>query len=289
MHSPYQAFLREKQASGADAALAATHFAQGMGHVGRAAKARISNAAHFHVEDMKSRITNAVADRMAADARPHMRELITPQGVAQTLQQPGMQDLVHKQVSTVANQHVGQALDMFNPFAKKRASLDPMLAGGLAGAALGAANSYIFPTHVHGKERTEYETQRDLAIGAGVGGGIGAAIAPGLASGVFHRQAAIEHAGKDVGSVVGAFSRAARAFSKAASLQPPMPAGLPYDPKLHADIVKAKGAYNKSRLRYMQSFRKLPKEAQGEILKKFDAYQKSIQQAVATGNYAGPF
>jgi hypothetical protein len=96
-------------------------------------------------------------------------------------------------------------------------------------------------------------------------------------------------AGGLAGVAAGQLMDAKEAFLKSAAIFPWAHDDLPYDPELHAKILKSKGTYNRSRLRYQSTFRKLPDEAQVEVLKNFDAYQKSIQSAVLSGSYAGPF
>lgn len=58
-----------------------------------------------------------------------------------------------------------------------------------------------------------------------------------------------------------------------------------YDRETHAKILAAKAKFNRSRLVYQSTFRKLEPEAQGEILKHFDTYNRTINRAVMDGHY----
>lgn len=58
-----------------------------------------------------------------------------------------------------------------------------------------------------------------------------------------------------------------------------------YDRETHAKILAQKAKFNRSRLVYQQTFRKLPPEGQQEILKHFDSYNRTINKAVIDGKY----
>jgi len=143
----------------------------------------------------------------------------------------------------------------------KEAGAAERLVGAGVGSLAGMAAGAISPTPKRDEgghftlHRTPEEFKRDIGMGAVLGMAIGAGAAP------FFKQA------NPVGMLLG---------------QPDAPK---YDPETHAAIMAAKSRFNRSRLVYQQTFRKLEPTAQKEILKAYDDYTSTIDGAIRAGKY----
>lgn len=286
-----------KQAVGADLAAMANHTAGALRYNLGALKARAGHFVGHQMEDMKSRLVGAVADRVAGQVAPHVEQLMTPQGLGQIAGRPEVKQLVHEHLSNMSpvDMIFGRAKNAAeDPHAaymatKAAGETDRILMGLGIGAAAGALNAKLFPLELKAEPRTKAEERRDILLEGGAAGGLGAIVGKAMSQPGFeaayqaHRVAKPEALGE-------ALKRLPQVLKKRANAPFSIFGGAPeqqYDKETHAKLVRAKAQLSRAKLVNAPGFAKLSPEAQKEILRAHDRVHKTIEDAVLAGKYGG--
>ena len=280
MQSAYNEYLT-KQAIGADMAVAANHFVGGMQHTVAHAKLRAGAFMNHHIEDTKGKLVNAIAERVAAHAAPHIDNLAQPHMVGEIIASKGVQDATREHIHGAIDRHLGDALS----------------GNGLVSGAV---------EKMFGKRKQAHELYfTKLALVSNNAADSGSGIAPHDAGPIlrpaFHVPPVSEwggkgftpataempalHGGKALApSIAHMLSKHAAGFTLFGSPSPKAEERAYMDPAMASKIVRAKAGLSRAKLMYGAGFKKLSEDEQQSLLKAHDRYHRTLEDAALAGH-----